>query len=218
MKTVVIFDMDGVILDTERLVQICWKIISEETGYPDLCDMIKQGMGADRPSRIRLLKERYGDDFPAEELLNESSRIFHEKFDGSIPAKDGARELLEYLSAGGYRLSLASSTRKQIVEKELADVDLLKYFEEVICGDMVTHSKPDPEIFLLAARKLGADPTDCYVVEDSYNGIRAAYAADMHPIMVPDQLQPDEEMKALAEFIVPSLADVQKLAAAGSLK
>ena len=105
-------------------------------------------------------------------------------------------------------MALASSTRTELVRRELKDAGFIKYFSVIIGGDMVSHSKPHPEIFLKAAEVLGAAPGDCYVIEDSFNGIRAAAAAGMHPLMVPDMIQPTEEILALTEMVFPSLNEV----------
>ena len=87
---------------------------------------------------------------------------------------------------------------------------MLEYFDQIVGGDMVKHSKPEPDIFLEACGRLESKPENCYVIEDSYNGIRAAHAAGMHPIMVPDLMEPTEEMKSLAEQILGSLCEVQE--------
>ena len=126
---------------------------------------------------------------------------------GRLPLKPGAREILAALKEAGIPLALASSTRLLTVRRELDEAGLLPFFDAVIGGDSVTRSKPDPEIFLTAASRLGAAPEDCWVIEDSFNGIRAAYAGGLHPVMVPDLLPPDAEMEEKAELIVKDLFD-----------
>ena len=140
MSYVVIFDMDGVIFDSERLIADLWREVAEEKKMPDIDIAIQRSIGI---------------------------------------TNDG-------------------------------DAGLLPYFDRIIGGDQVTHSKPDPEIFLKAADALHAKPEECYIIEDSFNGIRAAHAAGMHPVMVPDLLEPDDEIKALYEEIFPSLVEVRK--------
>ncbi|MBR1534243.1 MAG: HAD family hydrolase [Ruminococcus sp.] len=117
--------------------------------------------------------------------------------------------MFSWLEEQGANIALASSTRREHVYPMLDGADLTKYFKAIVCGDMVGHSKPDPEIFLAAAAKLGADPADCYIIEDSYNGIRAAHAAGAHPIMVPDIVRPDDEIKGLTEAVLPTLLNVR---------
>ena len=137
-------------------------------------------------------------------------RLYYDHYEREgLPLKSGARELLSALNGSGTPLALASSTRTETVRRELRDAGLLDFFDVVIGGDQVTRSKPHPEIFLRAAAELGTAPEECCVIEDSFNGIRAAAAAGMHPLMVPDMLQPDEEILALAERVFPSLHEVR---------
>ena len=123
--------------------------------------------------------------------------------------KPGVVELLRYLKGAGKKIALASSTRRQTVMNQLRDAKILAYFDAVICGDMVTRSKPAPDIFLKACEELSVAPERAYAVEDSYNGIRSASAGGLRPIMVPDLLPANEEMEKLAEVILPSLLSVR---------
>ena len=125
--------------------------------------------------------------------------------------KKGARELLEMLYREGIPAVLASSTKTETVIRELIAADLFGYFKSIIGGDMVTKSKPEPDIFLLAAKRAGFAPEECIIIEDSFNGIRAARAAGGYVIMVPDLKQPDEEISSLADDIKQSLDDVREL-------
>lgn len=125
-----------------------------------------------------------------------------------MPMKPGVRELLDFLTDSGYRLGLASSTAGHLVRTQLAGRDLLAYFKVVVSGDMVTRSKPAPDIFLKACAEIGALPSEAFAIEDSYHGIRAAAAAGMKALMVPDIVLPDDEMKRLAERVFSSLTEV----------
>lgn len=117
------------------------------------------------------------------------------KYDGGrLPMKKGVIELLTYLKSEGKKIALASSTRRQTVMSQLKDAGILDYFDAVICGDMLQRSKPAPDIFLKACEEIQVLPEKAYVIEDSYNGIRAASVGKMHPIMVPDLLSENEEM------------------------
>jgi len=122
--------------------------------------------------------------------------------------KPYVNEIFAFLKERHIPTALASSTREVSVRRMLDDASLTDHFDAIVCGDMVSHSKPHPEIFLTAAEKLGKSPEDCYVIEDSFNGIRCARNAAMHPIMVPDILQPDDEIRALAEVVLPTLHEV----------
>ena len=173
----VIFDMDGVILDTETLVQKAWGILGERHGIPDLAEAIKTCTGARREERQEMLKKYYHDpDFPAKELMAESSKIFFSLYDKKLPLKEGASECLHALKDRGVPIAVASSTRFSVVREQLAAVELYDLFDAVVCGDMVTHSKPHPEVFLKAADMLGCAPESCVVVEDAHAGVAAAIA------------------------------------------
>ena len=211
MSFVVIFDMDGVIFDSERLIADLWKEVAEEKGIPDIEDAIIRSIGITDVATKNVFKEKYGEEFPYEKYKKTVSIRFHERCDGgNLPTKPGIHELMEYLHQNKIPTAVASSTRTAVVEAEIRDAGLLEFFDKIIGGDQVTHSKPDPEIFLKAADALSADPKDCYVIEDSFNGIRAAHAAGMHPFRVPDMLQPDEEIRGMADRIFDSLSDVRE--------
>ena len=211
MRYVVIFDMDGVIFDSERLIADLWREVAEEKKMPDIDIAIQRSIGITNDATTQVFKELYGEDFPYEEYKKIVSTRFHAKYDnGKLPTKPGIKELLIFLQENKIPTAVASSTRTAVVETEIRDAGLLPYFDRIIGGDQVTHSKPNPEIFLKAADALNAKPEDCYIIEDSFNGIRAAHTAGMHPIMVPDLLDPDDEIKELYEEIFPSLVEVRK--------
>ena len=207
-----LFDLDGVIFDSERAVFNEWKLLSEKYGFPDLEKPYMKCIGVNAETCRRIFLEFYGEDFPYDRYCAERSRNYHEKYDhGRLPLKDGVRELLACLKQRGFPTAVASSTRTEIVSSELRDAGLDRYFDAVIGGDMVPRSKPAPDIFLKAASVLGAEPASCCVIEDSYNGIRAARAAGMFPVMIPDMLPPDEEMREKAALILPSLRELQAM-------
>ena len=202
----VIFDMDGVIFDSERLVIECWKAIARKHNIPDIVEICMRVQGNNREETGKRFREKYGDGFPYEAYKKEMSALFRRLYGGGrLPLKRGVTEILESLKQAKIPLALASSTRTDIVRQELEEAKIIHYFNSVLGGDMVTRSKPQPDIFLAAAEALGAKPVNCYVLEDSYNGIRAAYRAGMHPVMVPDMQQPTAEMLGMAEVIVKDL-------------
>ena len=125
-----------------------------------------------------------------------------------MPIKAGVKEILEYIRTQNVRCAVASSTRKAVVEAELCDAGLINYFEEIVGGDAVKVSKPDPEIYLMACDKMRVNSSDAFAVEDSYNGIRSAHAAGMRPIMVPDMIPADDEMRKLSEVVCEDLIEV----------
>ena len=207
----VIFDMDGVIFDSERLVIECWKVVAEKYGIENIEDACFECLGINAALTKELMKKRYGETFPYDVYKKEMSAIFHSRAaGGKLPQKKGIKELLTFLKENQIPTAVASSTRREVVMRELEEGGLLPYFDRVICGDMVERSKPEPDIFLKACESLSIDATEAYAIEDSYNGIRAAFRAGMKPIMVPDLAEPTEEMEKLACCILPSLFEVME--------
>lgn len=207
----VIFDMDGVIFDSERAVMACWLEIADQYGIENIEKPYFACTGTTMQRTREIMLETYGEDFPYDFYAKEVSLRYHEKYDGGrLPMKPGVVELLCYLKGEGKKIALASSTRRQTVMNQLRDAGIQDYFDAVICGDMVKRSKPAPDIFLKACEELGAAPEKAYGVEDSYNGIRSAHAGGLRPIMVPDLLPPDKEMLELCDVILGTLHDVRE--------
>lgn len=205
----VVFDMDGVIFDSERCVFECWIEIADKYGIKDIEKNFLACTGTTMSRTREIMMEAYGADFSYDDFAHEASVIFHEKYDnGNLPIKAGVFELLDYLKEQGKKIALATSTRRQTVLYQLEQAGILKYFDEIITGDMVTKSKPDPEIYLMACEKIAVKPQNAFAIEDSYNGIRSAQAGGLRAIMVPDLLSANEEMKELSEVVLDSLNDV----------
>ena len=198
MITAVIFDMDGVIFDSERVICELWDEVAKENNIPDIEELMIRCIGINEKATDELFTKKYGEEFPYLEFKKIISQRYHEKYDGGrLPMKPGVKELLSFLKENKIKTALASSTKVETVKNQLRDAGVLQFFDVVVGGDMVTRSKPDPEIFLHAADMLGIDPKDAFIIEDSFNGIRAAHAAGAKPVMVPDLIQPDDEIKAL---------------------
>ena len=204
--------MDGVIFDSERACLSCWYELGERFGLGDVEPVFKRCIGTNSTQTHDIVENAYADKMGAgiaDKLLAESSKLFHEKFDGGrLPVKNGVKEILEYLRNEGIKVGVASSTRKALVISELTDAGFIDYFDMVVGGDAVKISKPNPEIYTIACRELGVTPGDTFAIEDSYNGIRAAKAAGVRPIMVPDIIGPDDEMRELSEVICADLPSV----------
>ena len=210
----VIFDMDGVIFDSERLLMESWKLVADKYGIEGIEDTLRQCFGVNVEVSRQIYFDRYGPDFPLDLYKQETRAHFRSQCtNGHPPVKAGVRELLDYLNGRGVPLALASSTSTEIVRAELEGAGLLDCFSVVIGGDQIERSKPAPDIFLAAAEALGAKAEDCFVIEDSFNGVRAGKAAGMHTLMVPDMVPPDREMKEKAEAILPSLNEVRNFLA-----
>lgn len=206
----VIFDMDGVIFDSERLVLEGWQEIAAKYGIKGMEEVLPRCLGVNAQATREIFREYYGQDFPYDEYKKEASALFHSRYgNGKLPLKPGVKELLSYLKENGYLVGLASSTRQAIVEQEIRDAGLMPYFDNLVCGDMLKRSKPEPDIYLKACENLDVEPLMAVAVEDSYNGIRSAKRAGMVPVMVPDMVQPDEEMRSLAHKICKDLFEVK---------
>ena len=206
-----IFDMDGVIFDSERLYIECCIEVAKELGMERIVETCHRCIGVTTDVTRAILLETYQDAELVERFREQSVALVRSRIrDGFLEMKPGVRELLDCLRDLGCRMAVASSTRTDIVEKELSDAGLRGYFSAVVGGDQAQRSKPNPDIFLKAAELLGEKPDNCVVIEDSFNGIRAAKAAGMTAVMVPDQLEPDEEIRTLADHILLSLLDVKE--------
>lgn len=205
----VVFDMDGVIFDSERAVMNCWFELAQKYDIKDIEKPYFACVGTTMTRTREIMLETYGEDFPYDEYARESSLMYHEKYDGGkLPMKPGVMELLSYLKEKGKKIALASSTRRETVTNQLRWAGIIDYFDVIICGDMVARSKPAPDIFLKACQELGVSPENTYAIEDSYNGIRAAHAGQLRPIMVPDLLEADDEMRGMAECVCDNLNEV----------
>ncbi len=209
MKAVV-FDMDGVLFDTENLCKVSWDMVAREAGIEDMDEVFMQCVGRNGNDTRILVTNHYGDRLDYDVFRKKASLKFWEVIESEgIPEKPGVHELLSYLKQAGYKIGLASSTKRESVEKLLDGIGVLEDFSVIVTGDMVEHSKPDPEIFLLACKGLGVAPEETYAIEDSPNGIRAAHAAGMKALMVPDLIMPDAEMERLTFGIYESLDEVR---------
>ena len=187
MYKAIIFDMDGVILDTEKLLMKCWKEAGKEF---NICIENKH-LSKMRGGTINVIKaifeEMFGTDIDFHKIRQRREHIKDEYIlkDG-IPVKEGIEEFLKYIKNNNLKIALATSTITDIATKYLKEVDLYKYFDVVVCGDMIENGKPSPDIYLQACKKLGVEPKDALVFEDSRNGIWAGYSAGCDVVMVID--------------------------------
>ena len=201
----VIFDMDGVIFDSERAYINTFRDICGRDGIPFIEQACVECIGSNWDATKRIYEKWYGEDWDFPYYYN---KVREEMGRLSFPLKPCVREIFDYLGSADIPCALASSTRRESVERMLDNAGLRECFSAIVCGDMVSRSKPAPDIFLAAGDALGAAPYECFVIEDSFNGVRAGHAAGMRTIMVPDILQPDDEIRSLAEAVLPDLGGV----------
>lgn len=198
MIEAIVFDMDGLLFDSERIVQRSWEEAGNQLGLEHMGETIYHTLGMNLAGRNHYFCNTIAKDFPCEEFAKQA-RIWFYKIvnEEGLPMKNGARKLLEYGKANGYRMAIATSSRREYALKNLKAAKIYDFFDAGVFGDMVQHAKPDPEIYLKACDSIGAAPANCIALEDAPAGIRAAYAAGMKPIMIPDLVAPTPEIEAL---------------------
>jgi HAD superfamily hydrolase (TIGR01509 family) len=208
----VIFDMDGTLLDTELVFRTIVFDVAGALGY-EMTDAVHLAMvGSSHEVTNRLLLDAYGATFPYADFDERCRAMMHERLAEAVPVKRGARDLLLELEARGIPRAVATSSRSAHAESHLGRAGLRELFDAVVTRDDVTEPKPHPEPYLTAAARLGVAPALCLAVEDSHSGVRAAHAAGMQTIMVPDLVPPTAEIEKLCVGVAQSLADVHRLA------
>lgn len=207
----VIFDMDGLMFDTERIFIKAWDYAGEKMGIGKAGYMTIKTLGMSIVMSRKIWLDEFGDSYNGYDLKKYTKEFLSKYYsENKVPTKKGLYILLDYLHNNKYKLAIASSSPKWEVEKHLKDANIFDYFSVVVCGNMITTSKPEPEIYLKACDLLQEKPEDCYALEDSKNGLLSAYRAGCKPIMVPDLWQPDEEITKLLLGKFSDLEEVQK--------
>lgn len=211
-----IFDMDGILLDTESVCRICWQRAALEMGLTGGDEIYQKCIGCNTSDMNVMINDFFScqtKKFDVLEFNKRAYELFYEvEKEQGLKKMPGTDECLKSLTEKGYILAVASSTKTKTVKRQLKDAGIDHYFKTFTCGDTVTHSKPNPEIYLKACRSLNLLPQNCVAIEDSPNGVRSATSAGMRCIMIPDQIQPTEEIRSLAWKIFPSLVDISRFA------
>jgi HAD superfamily hydrolase (TIGR01509 family) len=202
----VIFDMDGLLLDTEPLAARAWGEAAAALHVDFDTALALAMVGRNFADCSAMVRARYGADYPVDALLGR----WHATYDGivdreGLAPKPGVHALLDWLESRQILRAVATSTRRERARSKLARTALLPRFHDLVGGDEVARGKPAPDIYVEAARRLGVDAGACIALEDSEPGVRAALAARMAAIMVPDMHAPSAEMLALDLLVLPTL-------------
>ncbi len=212
----IVFDMDGVIFDSENTFLSCWLEVGARYGMePELVrSTYVKCIGTNSNQTAEIYRNAFLEPLGEENMhrmWDDSVALHRERYAGdNMPIKAGVREILTFLKTRGVPVGIASSTQKSKVEDRIRTAGLSEFFVGAIGGDAVKISKPNPEIYLLACETFGFEAKNTFAIEDSFNGIRAASAAGMRPIMVPDIVSPDAEMERLSETICADLFEVME--------
>jgi len=207
----VVFDMDGLLVDTELVVFEAMKASCLGVGREMSFDLFKRLVGLPGHASDAIVTEHFGDGFDIAVWREGVAHHFREIAAAGIALKAGVIELLDVLDARGLPRAVATSSTRQAVDHSLGQHGLIERLGAIISRELQTHHKPHPDPFLKAAAAIGVAPADCLALEDSHNGVRAAAAAGMMTIMVPDLLDPTEEMQGLAVHVAQDLHEVRAL-------
>lgn len=205
----VLFDMDGLMLDSEVLYEQASLEIMKEMGVEPSIEVIHSSIGMNEVTWTALVQQHYGPQFDIRrfgELCSQKMNIWY--CEKAIPTKPGLFELLDYLREHDIACAVATSTRSDRATAIMKRVGIWPYMKGFAFGDMVENSKPAPDIFLMAAKSIGLPPEECMGLEDSFNGVRACRAAGLYTVMIPDLLKPDEEILKLTDGCLGDLGQV----------
>ena len=210
MLKAVLFDMDGLITDTEKLLNRFWCQAAREAGF-DMKPEHALGIRSMSPKYAEPhLKGILGQDFDYYAVRDRRKALMNDFIkQKGIEAKPGVNELLDHIKARGLACAVCTATDRERTKWYLGMLGVYDRFDDFVCGDMIANGKPKPDTYLMGAAKLGLDPSECMALEDSPNGIESAFRAGCIPVMIPDLSQPDDETRTKLEAVCETLADVR---------
>lgn len=206
MVSGIIFDMDGVLIDSERQSNEGWLWAAGQLGVDMPMWLIDSFKGAPAELCCKFFDDYYNgviDYWEAKELRTQ--HVYKIRETEGIPVKKGVKDIFEYIRNNGLKCAVATSTRRESAEKTLHEIGVWDYLDAVVYGDEVEHGKPEPDIFLRAAKAIGVNPSEAVVVEDSINGIKAGYAAGMRVVHIPDTIAIDDDIRKLTYMVCDDL-------------
>ncbi|MBE8952047.1 MAG: HAD family phosphatase [Quinella sp. 1Q7] len=209
MKRGAIFDMDGTLFDTEKLYQRAWLDVAAQFGVEKNFDLPKAISGTNLGAESERIVRQFYPNIDAKAYIARVLEVVDTWRTQRLELMAGVEEILAFFKSAGVAMAVASSAPVAVIEENLTRANLRGYFEVLIGGNLVTHGKPAPDIFLLAAERLNLPASDCYIFEDSFNGIRAAAASGGVAIMIPDTVQPTDDIKKICA-VFTSLTEAQR--------
>lgn len=202
-----IFDMDGTLIDTERVSQASWRRAARDFGIEIPERILHSFVGCSIPSAMKMVDDEFGDPAFTERLFNRRHEIFDATWEDELELKPGAAEAITAARDRGLAVALATSSVRDRAVISMERFGLMELFDAAVFDEDIEHHKPAPDVYLVAADHLGVEPVRCIAVEDSFNGVRAAPARAMHVIMVPDYNEPTSDIRALCSAVLPSLLE-----------
>lgn len=203
-----IFDMDGLMIDTEKLYLRYWKQAAADFGYTMEDKHVFSIRSLARKFSNPLLKSFFGEEFPVDEVRQRRTELINAHIEeNGINVKNGLFKLWDFLKENSIKIAVATATPRDRTMLYLNKINALDYIDAIVCGDMVTTGKPDPEIYLTAANQLQLPPCECAAFEDSPNGIKSAYSAGCKAIMIPDMTPPDDELLSMLSGVFDNLGE-----------